>query len=211
MTIRLPAHSTYNNQSLLMKTVFITLLTLTVFCLSACNKLKLGSLQAKVGQDKTLHESGPLGDDEQIEAGIIDRTRQIYTHVQKVYNDNTSVPDNAILNTSYCSKDWNEKLAQIEEKEKKSNEEMGFFVADYWVMGQDYHEIGTSNYKVEKMLLDTIPSQASVTLNIQNCGNTIPIRVDLVWEKGQWVIDNLTDLTNDFDWKKGMVEYLTEL
>jgi len=36
------------------------------------------------------------------------------------------------------------------------------------------------------------------------------VRVNLIYEGGEWKVDDLTDLSNDLDWKKSMKEYLAE-
>ena len=104
-----------------------------------------------------------------------------------------------------------DKEGNVIEKDKDLVEEIGFFDADYWVMGQDFDEenLHATDFVLEKLLLDDTPWRAVVTLKLQNYG-TKPVRVDLVMEDGVWKVDDLTDLSYDLDWKKSMKEYLEE-
>jgi hypothetical protein len=104
----------------------------------------------------------------------------------------------------YCSKDWNVMLAAIAEADK--DKDMGFFDADYWVMGQDYQDISADNIKVERQT----EQEATAMLDLHNCGNVIQVRLSLVLEDGQWMIDNFEDVSNGLDWKLAMKEYLEE-
>ena len=33
----------------------------------------------------------------------------------------------------------------------------------------------------------------------------------MVFERGEWMVDNFINLTNNFDWKKGMTKYMEGL
>ncbi len=82
--------------------------------------------------------------------------------------------------------------------------------AYYWVMGQDFSKkIYATDLNLEKLLMDDTPWEAAVTLKLHNFSE-IPVRVNLIYEGGEWKVDDLTDLSNDLDWKKSMKEYLAE-
>ena len=88
---------------------------------------------------------------------------------------------------------------------------MGFFDADYWVMGQDFdtQNLHASDFYLEKILMEDKPWEAAVTLKLHNYGE-IPVRVNLIYEGGEWKVDDLTDIRYDLDWKQSMKEYLAE-
>ena len=130
------------------------------------------------------------------------RVKEIYDDVAQTYGND--VMPNKLKNLAplYCSKDWNAMLAAIAEADK----DMGFFEADYWVMGQDYQDISADNIKVEQQS----EQEATVMLDLHNCGNVTQVRLSLVLEDGQWMIDNFEDVSNGLNWKQAMKEYLEE-
>ena len=82
---------------------------------------------------------------------------------------------------------------------------MGFFEADYWVMGQDWGDLSVSDVQVTSMT----DSTATVNLNLHNLGNPTAVRLEMRLEDGSWKIDNFVDVKNDMDWKANMKEYLS--
>lgn len=146
---------------------------------------------------------------EEMEAAVLAQAQKVYEAVHNAYaSDDWQTQSNA-LDKQFCSKDWNATVAAVVEKDK--DVDMGFFDADYWVMGQDFDEknLHASDFYVEKLLMDDTPWQAAVTLKLHNFG-VIPVRVNFVMEDSEWKVDDLTDLSNDLDWKASMKEYLAE-
>ena len=132
------------------------------------------------------------------------RVKEIYDDVAKTYGNDVMPNNLKNLAPLYCSKDWNAMLAAIAEADK--DKDMGFFDADYWVMGQDYQDISADNIKVERQT----EQEATAMLDLHNCGNVIQVRLSLVLEDGQWMIDNFEDVSNGLNWKQAMKEYLEE-
>lgn len=148
---------------------------------------------------------------EEMEESVLAQVKEVYEAVGKAYsNDDWQAQSNA-LDKTFCSKDWNATVAAVLEKDKHTDAEIGFFDADYWVMGQDFDEqnLHATDFYVEKLLMDEQPWEAAVTLKLHNF-SPIPVRVNLVYEDGTWKVDDLTDLSVDLDWKKSMKEYLAE-
>lgn len=108
---------------------------------------------------------------------------------------------------NYCSREWNQLLHQINEIDSLYHSgEMGFWEADYWIMGQDWHNLSISDLEV----LSVTPNEAAVQFQLHNLDTVKPIALLLVKEDDSWKIDNFKDIKNDFEWKKAMQQYVTE-
>ena len=138
---------------------------------------------------------------------IISRVQAIYDDVFAEYNkaaEDESIPQNS-PDEKYCSDDWNKALLEVTEYDQQNNpDEIGFFDADYWVMGQDFGDLSVSDLKVT----EHEGNQAKVEFNLHNFGHVAPIRIDLQFERGDWFIDDFYDIEHEYDWKKDMREYL---
>lgn len=167
--------------------------------------------------DKAAAESV---ENQQSDADVVaSRVQEIYSAVFKVYNqedslrnldiqmENDSWKSRAKFNSDYCSKGWNALLAKVNEVDSLQHSgEMGFWEADYWIMGQDWHELSISDVEV----LTVTPGEASVQFQLHNCGTTKPVALMLVNEDGVWKIDNFLDVDNNMDWKRAMKEYVSQ-
>ncbi|MBR4830046.1 MAG: DUF3828 domain-containing protein [Muribaculaceae bacterium] len=145
------------------------------------------------------------------------RVRDIYAAVFKVYNEEDSLRNldepvvNGVLDNrdefaaKYCSHEWNDLLRAIENNDLARHQgELGFWEADYWIMGQDWHELSVNDVKVTSLNGDS----ATVEFNLHNLGNVTPVCLDMVREDGVWKIDNFINATHEFDLKASMKEYL---
>ena len=147
-------------------------------------------------------------------AGLIERVNGIYQGAFEQYSLMDSLRkagENDItmanLDSLYCSQDWNEWVGRVNEFDKKNSEGMvGFFDADYWIMGQDWQDLGVSDVAVTAMT----DSTATVALNLHNCGSVTPVRLEMVKEADEWRIDDFISNEPAIDWKASMKEYLTE-
>ena len=137
---------------------------------------------------------------------ISNRVIAIYDAVAKAYPDVRDItPSNDSLDLAYCSNQWQPLVAMVSAKDA---EEMGvdhFFDADYWVMGQDWGKISVSDIKVN--IQDN--GHADVDLILHNLSDT-KLKLEMVFERGEWLIDNFIDQTNGVDWKKNMTKYLED-
>ena len=133
------------------------------------------------------------------------RVQEIYNTVFKQYNEydwNSGKPltDYAPV---YCSADWNAWVARVE-GHADDDDMVGFFDADYWIMGQDWGNLAVSDISVTSMTATT----ATVKLLLHNFDDVTPLRLEMVLEDGVWKIDDFIDLKYDYDWKAGMKRYL---
>lgn len=138
---------------------------------------------------------------------VVESVNRIYAGALKQY-DEADVTKTIINNDSlYCTADWNSWLARVKDYDAKhADGTVGFFEADYWIMGQDWGDLSVSDVKVTEMT----DSTAIVQLNLHNLGNVTPVRLEMARENEQWKIDNFIDVAHDVDWKAGMKEYLNE-
>ena len=87
------------------------------------------------------------------EAYIPSRVKSIYEDVFSEYNEaseNESIPQHS-PDEKYCSEDWNKTLLQVQEYDQQHNpDDIGFFEADYWVMGQDFTDLSVSDVNLVK-------------------------------------------------------------
>ena len=145
------------------------------------------------------------------------RVQEIYSDVFKEYNLEDSLRNLDMLdgpgasarrgdfNRNYCSREWNDLSRQIREIDSLYHaDELGFWEADYWIMGQDWHQLSISDIEV----LNVSPTQADVKFMLHNLGEAKPVALILVKEDGIWKIDNFKDLNVDMDWKRAMKEYV---
>ena len=179
--------------------------------LTSCNANaeKASTLQKHDAGDSITATEITTADDypviEQAEADLTERVKAIYDHLHRAYENRGEEGTNLDLDELYCSPDWRATVDAVRKKDMPLDG-MGFFEADYWVMGQEAGNIHATDISIEKMLLDE--GKASVTLKLHNFDIVTAVRVDLVMIEGQWMIDNFTDLSHDFNWRQEMRSYL---
>lgn len=146
-------------------------------------------------------------------AAVVQRVNDIYTDVFQHYELMASPDWNRRLTgikppaVKFCTRDWNDLVTQVTSFDATNvpDGQMGFFDADYWIMGQDWGDLKVSDVQV-KAMTDTT---ATVELNLHNLGSATTVRLEMLQERDDWRIDNFIDLTHDIDWKANMKEYLS--
>ena len=150
---------------------------------------------------------------------VAKRVKEIYQAVFKEYNLEDSLRNldqleglgayehRGEFNRNYCSHEWNRLSRLIDEIDSLyHSDELGFWDADYWIMGQDWHNLSISDVEV----LSVTPTEASVQFQLHNFDSSKPIGLHMVFEDGVWKIDDFLDVENDVYWKKSMQEYVDE-
>ena len=192
-----------------MKKLILSLVAL-VAMLAACQPN--GSQQAAESKKTTVSE--------QLSATEVqNRVRDIYKTVFKVYNEEDSLRnldiqmENGVFanlgqfNKDFCSKEWNRLLAKINEIDSLNhNGELGFWEFDYWIMGQDWHNLSISDIE----MLNVAQNEATVQLKLHNFDSVVNVALQLVKEDGSWKIDNFQQADNDMDLKQVMLQYIEE-
>ena len=192
-----------------MKKVFLSLALLLV--------VALYSNGCKSPSGRITQPAIAVSDNASQQEELISRVNEIYSTVFDWYaawdakwmNDEPVSEDFYInFDSIYCSQDWNSVKNKVL-KYDATLDEVGFFEADYWVMGQDFHDLSISD--VEVIYLQG--NKAQVEFNLHNCGAVSRVRLDMVKEDGEWKIDDFIDVDNDYGdiyWKKEMNVYLKE-
>ena len=149
---------------------------------------------------------------------IVKRVEEIYGAVFKVYNEEDSLRNLDIrmendswacrdkFNNDFCSEEWNALLAKVDEIDSLYHSgELGFWEADYWIMGQDWHNLSISDVEVVSLEEE----KAVVEFQLHNFDSTQPVRVIMVKENGIWKIDTFIDQSG-CDWKNDLKEYVQQ-
>lgn len=156
--------------------------------------------------------AGAAVDDDSL--NLVARVNEIYGTAIRHYNRVDSLMLGLIAPTGYhvdldsmfCSADWNAWTARVRAYDDEHNSgRIGFFGADHWIMGQDWHDLSVSHVVVMSMT-DTA---AVASLLLHNCDEDILVTLEMVKQQGEWRIDNFIDNSSGFDWKKGMNEYIS--
>jgi hypothetical protein len=174
--------------------------------LTSCGNKNASSV-IRVGEDTAVVDSTAAEDANPADPELItNRVIAIYDAVATAYPEIRDLtPSTDSLDVAFCSNQWQTLVAMVNAKDA---EEMGvdrFFDADYWIMGQDWGKITVSDIKVS--LKDD--GHANVDLILHNLSD-IKVKLEMVFERGEWLIDNFIDQTNGADWKKNMTKYLED-
>jgi len=141
-------------------------------------------------------------------AAVVEAVNDIYRDVFNVYAKARNMLRplrRGSIDAEFCSTDWNQWVQRVVDYDKANSEGMvGFFDADYWIMGQDWQDLSVSDVHV-KSLTDMT---ATVALQLHNCGSATDVCLEMVCDDGKWKIDNFIDVTNHVDWKASMKSYL---
>lgn len=181
---------------------------LSVLLVCSCN-----NNGAKSDTDKDTLETTNKGidtfeieevDTSEIKATVEKRVNEIYSHVFSEYvKDWEYHPEisRETFDTLYLSEDFYNLINQVENVAEKLNELI--IDCDYWVMAQDY-----GNNLTHKVLSVDVKSskEATALINIHNFESDDELTVELIFERGNWYIDNWK--TMNVDWKKSLISDL---
>ena len=136
---------------------------------------------------------------------ITERVNAIYAAVAEAYPEiNDITPSNDQLDDAFCTSEWRTLVEMVNSKDAENLGKGGFFDADYWIMGQDWGKITISDLKVD-VKDDT---HANAFFILHNLGSQTKVQLELVFERGEWLIGNFIDETHKLNWKKSMMQYL---
>ena len=187
-----------------------------LFCFFAL-AIALGSCLAKsskdaVVRDKTVESIGSESDE------LVNRVRDIYATVFSGYLRADSLRNIGqyevfptlesldALNAKFLTPELNGLFRQVNEIDSKyHSDEIGFFDADYWIMGQDWDSnLHVSDVKVQEINGD----EARVSLLVHNFDNVTPLLLQMHRCDGIWLIDSFVDPDCFFDMKMDLQEYI---
>ncbi len=182
--------------------------SLIIILLASC-----GGSQSSSGTDESAEPTTETSTsvEKKSDGNVLHRVEQIYQDVLASYQriDEEENDENQIIKSpeeKYCSSDWNKVSEEVAEYDTTQHpEEIGFFEADYWIMGQDFDNPTASDFK----LVEQKGDRAVVEFVMHNF-KPIHVRLEMVHERGDWYIDNFIDLDFEFNWKKEMNDYLKQ-
>ena len=115
--------------------------------------------------------------------------------------------DNDWLDKAFCSKRWNDLLMAVRRKEFQTNSL--FFEVNRWTMAYDSNLISFDEFEVADCFIGSNEDKiASVNFTVYTSDSYTPVRVELVYEDGQWKIDNFYHLKYMLNLRESMYQYL---
>ncbi len=138
---------------------------------------------------------------------VANRVDSIYQDVANVYNRSNESSEMSEVNAAdfdgkYCSEEWNATLNKALQCWPDS-EELGLFEYDYWISGQDYGNVSISDVQVTRLEGDS----ATVTFKLHNLDDVNELRLQMVYERDNWYIDDIFD-KYAFDSIHGLKDYM---
>ncbi len=128
---------------------------------------------------------------------------QVFAWYSKAENDISLLSKSPDFEARYMSSSYNDILRKVRKLDNKlaADGYLGFFESDHWVCGQDFQNIkATVNVGVMKA------DKYSTTVSVINLGEKHEVGVEMVKEKGKWLIDDM--LFSGVSEKSSMQRYL---
>lgn len=143
--------------------------------------------------DSTTVAAVDAGIDKHSEAYIRQRLDTIYGHIRQMIaaetEDNRTYISSAFnLDSAYCSSRYYSLMKQALEITNETGDIL--FDYDHWVCGQDYSK--DWHYKIREVS-DITDSTATAEMEIINFGNANDLSLSLLYERGDWYIDEFGD------------------
>lgn len=145
---------------------------------------------------------------------IRSRVERIYFDVTHFYNQLGALRDDMggpevwpDFDRLYCSKAWNESVGNASERCMDS-------MGNYWI-GGNFFENGNQGiadlgflYANKVEVIDHTGDQGTVSLVLHNGDETMPMLLNMVFERDDWFIDNMT-----YNWnvREGVVDWRQEM
>ena len=182
-----------------MKKVLFVGLTLVIGLLStSCQGSGKGAPENGSGTEKVLKDTVKsdsvlsemaLAIERQV---VLERVKCIYGLIKQETTYLGGSVDNDWLDKAFCSKRWNDLLMAVRRKEFQTNSL--FFEVNRWTMAYDSNLISFDEFEVADCFIGS--------------NEDTPVRVELVYEDGQWKIDNFYHLKYMLNLRESMYQYL---
>lgn len=138
---------------------------------------------------------------------VLDRVAMIYRMVKQETLWMGGSVDNDLLDKNFCTKSWNNLLMAVRRKEHETNSL--FFEVNHWTMMYESDLIDFDEFEIKDFSITQGDKRsASVTFTVYTSNTYTPARVDLVYEDGQWKIDNFHQLKYMMNMRACMWQYL---
>ena len=197
-----------------MKKVLFVGLTLAIGLLStSCQGSGKGTPENGSGTEKVLTDTVKsdsilsemaLAIERQV---VLERVKCIYGLIKQETTYLGGSVNNDWLDKAFCSKRWNDLLMAVRRKEFQTNSL--FFEVNRWTMAYDSNLISFDEFEVADCFIGSNEDKmASVNFTVYTSDSYTPVRVELVYEDGQWKIDNFYHLKYMLNLRESMYQYL---
>ena len=197
-----------------MKKVLFVGLTLVIGLLStSCQGSGKGAPENGSGTEKVLKDTVKsdsvlsemaLAIERQV---VLERVKCIYGLIKQETTYLGGSVDNDWLDKAFCSKRWNDLLMAVRRKEFQTNSL--FFEVNRWTMAYDSNLISFDEFEVADCFIgDDNDKTATVNFAVYATDSYTPVRVELVYEDGQWKIDNFYHMKYMLNLRQSMYQYL---
>lgn len=138
---------------------------------------------------------------------VLDRVKLIYTFIQHECTYMGGSTDSDLLDKAFCSKRWNKLLMAVRAKEHETTSL--FFEVNRWTMAYESDLITFDEFEVADLHISPNNQKtAVVNFTVYEPDTYTPARVELVYEDGQWKIDNFYHLKYMLNLRQCMYRYL---
>lgn len=137
---------------------------------------------------------------------LMARVKAIYNLVKQETIYMGGSVDNDLLDKSFCSKSWNKLLMAVRSKEHNTG--TLFFEVNKWTMAYDSDLVSFDEFEVQDLNMDTDEMTAVVNFTVYTPATYTPARIELVYEDGNWKIDNFYHLKYGLNLRSQMWDYL---
>lgn len=142
-----------------------------------------------------------------VERGVVlERVQTIYSLIKQECSYLGGSTDSDLLDKAFCTKSWNQLLMAVRRQEYLTN--TLFFEVNHWTMSHDTDLVSFEEFEVRNMVFSDDEKRAQVDFTVYEENSYTPARIELVYEDGQWKIDNFYHLKYMFNMRERMWEYL---
>ena len=197
-----------------MKKVLFLGFALAVCLLStSCSGSRKGSPETGNGAEKVLKDSVKtdsvlsemaLAVERQV---VLERVRSIYSLIKQECTYLGGSVESDWLDKSFCSRRWNDLLMAVRKKEFQTNSL--FFEVNRWTMTYDSNLISFDEFEVADCFIGPDNDKtATVNFTVYSPDTYTPVRIELVYEDGQWKIDNFYHMKYMLNLRQSMYQYI---
>ena len=137
---------------------------------------------------------------------VLERVKCIYGLIRQECTYLGGSVDNDWLDKSFCSKRWNDLLMAVRRKEFQTNSL--FFEVNRWTMAYDSNLISFDEFEVADCHITGNEKTATVNFTVYAADTYTPVRIELVYEDGQWKIDNFYHMKYMLNLRQSMYRYI---
>ena len=199
----------------LLKALLIGLLVVTSLMLASCGGSKTEA-PADVDTPQVIENDTTMVSDTlvsevsaMVERGaVLERVQTIYSLIKQECTYIGGSVDNDMLDKMFCSKSWNQLLMAVRRQEFLTN--TLFFEVNHWTMSHDNDLVRFEEFEVKNCVFSESDKRAQVDFTVYEANTYTPARIELVYEDGQWKIDNFYHLKYMLNLRERMMQYLDD-